>query len=148
MLAPTKYSCWQNTRVDRNLTLIKISHRQNVGAFTEASPYCLAWQCPQQLTSPISDVHQTKAVKISAHRRPIKNWWKQKVITITVQYYNLTTTKIEAITEIHHWGLCTFQRDRTMWWGGGGEQTTLHLPPALVSTSSYNFSFGLSFAYL
>ncbi len=29
---------------------------------------------------------QTIAVNISAHRRHIKNWWKQKVITLTVQY--------------------------------------------------------------
>ncbi len=28
-----------------------------------------------------TDFHQTIAVNISAHRRPIKNWWKQKVIT-------------------------------------------------------------------
>ncbi len=28
------------------------------------------------------------------------------------------------------------------------EQTSLHLPPVLASTSSYTFSIGLSFAYL
>ncbi len=33
-----------------------------------------------------TDFRQTIAVTISAHRRPIKNWWKQKVVTITVQY--------------------------------------------------------------
>ncbi len=33
-----------------------------------------------------TDFRQTIAVYISPHRRPIKKWWKQKVITITVQY--------------------------------------------------------------
>ncbi len=33
-----------------------------------------------------TDFRQTIAVYISAHRRSIKNWWKQKVITIIVQY--------------------------------------------------------------
>jgi hypothetical protein len=52
MLASTKYSHRQNSCADRNLTLTKISHRQNVGACAKASPYCLARQSPQQLTSP------------------------------------------------------------------------------------------------
>ncbi len=33
-----------------------------------------------------TDFRQTIAVYISAHRRPFKKWWKQKVITITLQY--------------------------------------------------------------
>jgi hypothetical protein len=33
-----------------------------------------------------TDFRQTLAVNISAHRRPIKNWQKQIVINITVQY--------------------------------------------------------------
>ncbi len=69
MLALTKYSCQQNTGVDKILASTKYSHQQNVGvskicastksscwqnfgACVEASPYCLAWQSPQQLTSP------------------------------------------------------------------------------------------------
>ncbi len=69
-----------------------------------------------------TDFRQTIAVNISANRRPIKNWWKQKVITITVQYQFIYSwpPKTEAITEIHRWSLCTLQRDRTTWWGEGG----------------------------
>ncbi len=52
MLASTKYSCRQNSCTDRNLTSTKISHQQNVGVCAKASPYCLARQSPQQLTSP------------------------------------------------------------------------------------------------
>ncbi len=33
-----------------------------------------------------TDFRQTTAVCISAHRHPIKKWWKHKVITITVQF--------------------------------------------------------------
>ena len=46
ILAPTKFSRRQKSHVD------KISHQQNVGACAAASPYCLARQSPQQLTSP------------------------------------------------------------------------------------------------
>jgi hypothetical protein len=34
--------------------------------------------------SALTKISITIAVSISAHRRPIKHWWKQKVITITV----------------------------------------------------------------
>ena len=44
----------------------KFWHRQNIGL-------------------KFTDFRQTTAVCISAHRCPIKKWWKQKVITITVQ---------------------------------------------------------------
>ncbi len=47
----------------------KYWHQQNIGARQDCT-----------------DFHQTIAVNSSAHRRPTKNWWKQKVITITVQY--------------------------------------------------------------
>ncbi len=47
----------------------KYWHQQNIGAHQD-----------------FINFRQTTAVTISAHRRPIKNWWQQKVITITVQY--------------------------------------------------------------
>ncbi len=58
--------------------------------------YCTGWPCRKRhkfwrqknigVRLNFTDFRQTMAVFISAHRRPIKNWWKQKVITITVQY--------------------------------------------------------------
>ncbi len=60
ILASTKYWSWQNLkcRCRQNIGVNKISastecrRRQNVGACTEASSTVLAWQNPQQLTSP------------------------------------------------------------------------------------------------
>ena len=49
--------------------LHKYWRRQNIGARQD-----------------FTDFRQTSAVNISAHRRPIKNWQKQIVINITVQY--------------------------------------------------------------
>ncbi len=67
LLASTKYTRWQNTRVDKMLVLTKYQRGQNVGvdkilvatkcwrrkngADTEESPYCLARQNPQLLAS-------------------------------------------------------------------------------------------------
>ena len=47
----------------------KYWRRQNIGACQD-----------------FTNFRQTIAVNISAHRLPTKNWWKQKVITITVEY--------------------------------------------------------------
>jgi hypothetical protein len=75
MLVSTKYSRRQNSCADRNLTSTKISHRQNIGACAKASPYCLARQNPQQLTSPkphINDLlHLLESVKPSICSRQV-----------------------------------------------------------------------------
>ncbi len=63
ILASTKSSRQKKSPVNKNLASTKSSRRQkscvdknlaatNVGADTEESPYCLAQQSPQQLTSP------------------------------------------------------------------------------------------------
>ncbi len=46
----------------------KYWRRQNVGASQD-----------------FTNFRQTSAVNISAHRRPVKKWWKQKAITMTVR---------------------------------------------------------------
>jgi hypothetical protein len=52
ILASTKYLRQQNTGVDKRLASTKYSGRQNVIAGAVVSPYYLARQSPQQLTSP------------------------------------------------------------------------------------------------
>ncbi len=52
ILASTKYGRRQNPGVDKILASTKSWRRQNVGADAEESPYCLAQQSPQLLTSP------------------------------------------------------------------------------------------------
>ncbi len=178
ILASTTFLRQQNTRVDKILVSTKFSCQQNVGAGAEVSPYCLARQSPQQLTSPrprwcsptsprrcwslhmqspsmplplaalllwadslrtvlayctgppcrkhhkywqrqtigtpqdFTDFCQTIAVNISAHRRLTKNLVKTKSDHhhCLISLYILTTSKIEAITEIHRWGLWLLKR--------------------------------------
>ncbi len=173
ILAPTKFSHQQNSHVDKILVLTKISPQQNVGADAEGSPNCLAWQSPQQLTSPRlcwrslssprwcwslcmqspsvalplnalllwadSLLHCTGLLyrpamqKMSQILAPTKYWhplkihWfspsysslyicsqvsYQKVVKTKSDHHHclisvhiLTTSKIEAVIEIHCWGL-------------------------------------------
>ncbi len=216
-LASTKKSL-----VDKILASTKFSPQQNVGAGAEESPYCLAQQSPQQLTSPKprwwsptsprrcwfprmqspsvtlpltlllwADCLQyrtgllyrpamqktSKFLAPTKYRRPPKfHWFSPNYSSLYIyklvktksdhhhcplSVYALTTSKIDAIIEIHWWSLFTLQmvgggeeRGRGMlvslsrWigWGGGG--VWANNPSVLVSTSCHNFSFGLSFAYL
>jgi hypothetical protein len=55
---------WQNIGVDKILALTKFWHQQNVGADAEGSPYYLARQSPQLLTSPRP-----------CWRSPTSPWW-------------------------------------------------------------------------
>jgi hypothetical protein len=59
--------------------VVPARHAENV---TNLGADKILAHCRQDFT----DVCQTIAVNISARRRPIKNWGKQKVITITVRY--------------------------------------------------------------
>ncbi len=65
-------------------------HGRTVPAYCTGLP---CWKCQktwrrQNIAGCLkfTDFRQTIAVHISAHRRPIKKWWKHKIITITVQY--------------------------------------------------------------
>ncbi len=240
-MALTKYWRWQNTGLDKILASTKSWRRQNlgvnkklaqtyVGADTEESPYCLARQSPQLLTSPrprwrsptsswwyCSLCMQSPSVVLSLaalllwadsllyctgllyrpamlktsqilaptkYRRPPKIYWfspnysslyicsqasYQKVVKTQSDHHHclisvltLMASKLEAVLEIHRYGLCALYmwgggkergkgggRDyvtsliKVNWGGGVSKQScpSFHFP-------FHSFSFGLSFAYL
>ncbi len=78
-----------------------------------------------------TDFHQTIAVCISAHRRPIKSGenkkWSPSLSTISLYTHIL---KFEDVLEIHSWGL------RLLKWGVGGRGGRLTVPPVMITIAA------------
>ncbi len=115
-LSPVLYRLLCTSPPCRNVT--KYWRRQNIGAHQN-----------------FTDFRQTLPVNISAHRRPIKNRKKQKVITITVQYqFFYSWPPYRGHHEVPLFRLRTVPNGVGV--GGGGETGELSavpLPPALIS---------------